>query len=106
MMIFIKKAFLKILLTSSLSLVISFTPKSLLPYHRVATSLQVAVDPEVVTKKEYDNICGIGFETYSLAERLERANYLYPKHVEVVNDFDDVVDGMVDNVLLDTGEDS
>jgi len=105
-MIFTKKVFLRILLTSSLSLVISFTPKSLLCYHRVATSLQVAVDPEVITPKEYDNICGIGFESYSLAERLERANYLYPKHVEVVNDFDDVVDGMVHNVLLDTGENS
>jgi len=105
-MIITKKASLNILLTSGVSLVISFTPKSLLSCHRAATSLQVAVDPEVVTKKEYDNIAGIGFETYSLAERLERARYLYPKHVEVVNDFDDVVDSMVDNVLLDTGENS
>lgn len=105
-MMITKKASLSILLTSGVSLVISFTPKSLLSYHRAATSLQVAVDPDVVTKKEYDNISGIGFEDHGLHERLERANYLYPKHVEVVNDFDDVVDGMVDNVLLDTGENS
>jgi len=101
-----KKASLSILLTSGVSLVISFTPKSLLSYHRAATSLQVAVDPDVVTKKEYDNISGIGFEDHGLHERLERANYLYPKHTEVVNDFNDVVDSMVDNVLLDTGENS
>jgi len=63
------------------------------------TSLSVAVDPEVVSKKDYENICGIGFETYSLQERLEKANYLYPKHVEVIKDFDHIVSQMVDEVV-------
>jgi len=101
-----KKMALILLLASSLAIASSFTPKSLLSHHRAATSLKVAVDPEVVSKKDYEAICGIGFESYSLQERLEKANYLYPKHVEVINDFDHVVNAMVDNVLLDTGEDS
>jgi len=106
MIAFSKKTALILLVASSLTIASSFTPKSLLSHHRAATSLKVAVDPEVVSKKDYDSICGIGFESYSLQERLEKANYLYPKHVEVIQDFDDVVNRMIDNVLLDTGEHS
>jgi len=101
-----EKIVLIILLASSLTVANSFAPKSLLSYHQVTTSLKVAVDPEVVSKKDYDAICGIGFESYSLQERLEKANYLYPKHVEVIKDFDHVVSRMVDNVLLETGDHS
>jgi len=101
-----EKIVLIILLASSLTFATSFAPKSLLSYPQVTTSLKVAVDPEVVSKKDYDAICGIGFESYSLQERLEKANYLYPKHVEVINDFDHVVNRMVDNVLLETGDHS
>merc|ERR1719162_713187 len=101
-----KKMALILLLASSLAIASSFTPKSLLSHHRAATSLKVAVDPEVVSKKDYEAICGIGFETYSLEERLEKANYLYPKHVEVIKDFDHIVARMVDNVLLETGDHS
>lgn len=68
------------------------------------TSLQVAVDPEVVTKKEYEDICGVSFDDQSLEERLKRTNYLYPKHVEVVEDLAPMVDKMVDDILLETGE--
>lgn len=101
-----EKIVLVILLASSLTFATSFAPKSLLSLHQVTTSLKVAVDPEVVSKKDYDAICGIGFESYSLQERLEKANYLYPKHVEVIKDFDHVVSRMVDNVLLETGDHS
>jgi len=108
MMIFPKKATFTLLIGSITNTLISdaFTPTSFLSYQRKTASLNVAVDPTVVTKKELDSILGIGFEDRSLHERLERQSYLYPKHVEVIRDFDDVVDSMVDDVLLDTGENS
>lgn len=100
-----KNIILSTILASSLVITTSFTPRSSVSrHHRTETSLDASVDPEVVSKKDYDSIRGIGFETYSLQERLEKANYLYPKHVEVVKDFDDVVNRMVDDVLLETGE--
>ncbi len=63
------------------------------------TSLQVSVDPEVVTKKDYEDICGVSFDNLTLEERLQKTNYLYPKHVEVVEDLAPMVDEMVDNVV-------
>lgn len=69
-----------------------------------STALNIAVDPEVASKKEYRDICGIGFDHESLEERLQRTSYLYPKHVEVVEDFAPMVDKMVDDILLETGE--
>jgi len=108
MAFFRKTALAAFLLTSSSTITVafSFTPTSILKYNRKTTSLFVALDPEVVNKKELDAIRGIGFEDCSLAERLEKQNLLYPKHVEVIRDFDDIVDSMVDNVLLETGESS
>jgi hypothetical protein len=74
-------------------------------FQRTSTSLDVAVDPTVVTKKEYQDICGVDFDNYNLGQRLERTKFLYPKHVEVISDFDDVVsqsvDEIVSNVSLD-----
>ena len=43
---------------------------------RAATSLNVAVDPTVVTKKEYQDICGAEFDNESLQERLKATNFL------------------------------
>jgi len=63
------------------------------------------VDKSVVTVKEYRDICGVEFGG-SLEERLRRTEYLYPKHVEVISDFEPLVDEMVDNILLETGEKS
>jgi len=87
----------------------AFSPlSSTLNTHRTSstTALNVAVDPEVVSKKDYQDICGIGFDHESLEQRLTRTKYLYPKHVEVIADFDSVVQEMVDDVLLETGEKS
>ena len=57
------------------------------------------VDPSVITKKEYQDICGVDFSDATLAERLARTAYLYPKHVEVIDDFAPMVDKMVDEIV-------
>jgi len=57
------------------------------------------VDPSVITKKEYQDICGVEFSDATLAERLARTAYLYPKHVEVIDDFAPMVDKMVDEIV-------
>lgn len=85
--------------------VTSFTPTPLATkHHRSSTAINVAVDPEVITKKEYQDICGVDFDQGTLEDRLQRTNFLYPKHVEVIEDFAPMVDKMVDEILLETGE--
>jgi len=86
------------------SLVTAFTPTSFVKHAASTTSLSATVDPDTVTKKEYEDICGVGFDENSLEKRLERTSYLYPKHVEVIEDFSPMVDKMVDEILLETGE--
>lgn len=66
---------------------------------RSSTPLKATIDPETVTKKEYQDICGIGFDDETLEQRLERTSYLYPKHVEVVEDLSPLVDRMVDDIV-------
>lgn len=82
-------------------MVAAFAPSS---SARSKTSLRVSVDPEVVTKKEYEDICGVNFDQGTLEERLKRTSFLYPKHVEVISDFEPLVDQLVDDILLETGE--
>jgi acyl-[acyl-carrier-protein] desaturase len=86
-------------------MVTAFTPSPFVSSSsRLSTSMNVAVDPEVATKKEYSDICGMDFDRGTLEERLQKTNYLYPKHVEVIEDFEPLVDSMVDNILLETGD--
>jgi len=66
---------------------------------RVGTSLGATVDPDVVTKKEYEDICGVSFDDKLLSQRLERTKYLYPKHVEVIEDIAPIADQMVDDIV-------
>jgi acyl-[acyl-carrier-protein] desaturase len=82
-------------------MVAAFAPSS---SARSKTSLGVSVDPEVVTKKEYEDICGVNFDEGTLEDRLKKTSYLYPKHVEVISDFEPLVDQLVDDILLETGE--
>lgn len=70
---------------------------------RSTTSIKSVVDPNVVTKKEFDDISGADFDQ-TLEQKLKKSNFLYPKHVEVLEDFSPMVDEMVDNILLETGE--
>jgi len=64
----------------------------------------VAVDPTVATKKEYQEIIGVDFDDMAMENRPNYDNYLYPKHVEVIEDLSPIADAMVENVLLETGE--
>lgn len=91
------------LLASPLSQSSAFTPSSFLSSRTAAmsssSSMRSTVDPSVVTKKEYQDICGVDFDDESLANRLTKTSYLYPKHVEVIEDFAPLVDKMVDDIV-------
>lgn len=92
------------LLASTPAMAAAFAPVSIMGNQHRSSSLNVAVDPEIATKKEYQDVCGVNFGAEGLAKQLDRTKFLYPKHVEVIADFDDIVDSMVDNVLLETGD--
>jgi len=77
----------------------AFAPSHVKNVQLPLTSLKATVDPETITKKEYEDICGVNFNQESLEKRLVRTAYLYPKHVEVVEDLAPVVDQMVDNIV-------
>lgn len=62
-----------------------------------------AVDTSVVTNKDMTNIRG-ALSHDEVHTKNKRDDYLYPKHVEVVEDLAPMVDGMVDSILLETGE--
>lgn len=68
-------------------------------FSRVGSALNVAVDPSTVTKKEYEDICGVSFDARSLEERLKSTNFLYPKHVEVIDDISPIAGKMVDEIV-------
>ncbi|VEU41163.1 unnamed protein product [Pseudo-nitzschia multistriata] len=76
-------------------------------FHRATlsqTRLNVAVDPSTVTKKELDDIVGADFEKDAMYKRLQTNEFLYPKHVEVIEDIGPIANAMVDEILLETGE--
>jgi hypothetical protein len=66
---------------------------------RPQTSLKVVVDPTTITNKEYEDICGVTFDSETLEQRLKRTNYLYPKHVEVIEDIAPIAGAMVDEIV-------
>jgi hypothetical protein len=68
-------------------------------FARVGSALMVAVDPSTITKKEYQDICGVSFDDRSLVERLKSTNFLYPKHVEVIEDIAPIAGQMVDDIV-------
>jgi hypothetical protein len=74
----------------------TLTPRS---SHFPSTALNVAVDPTVITRKEYEDICGVSFDKETMEQRLQRTNFLYPKHVEVVEDFSSIAGDMVDDIV-------
>jgi hypothetical protein len=61
--------------------------------------LNVALDPTVGTKKEFEDVCGVQFDNESLEKRLQRTSFLYPKHVEVIEDIAPIADKMVDDIV-------
>ena len=76
----------------------AFTPNRQV-LRSATTALQVATDPTTVTKKEYEDICGVSFGDDVLKNRLKATNYLYPKHVEVIEDIAPIAGAMVDDVV-------
>jgi len=113
-MIISPKAALSAVIAASVSSAGAFTPQSFLgPQQKTSgasinsgSALSATVDPSLVTKKDYQDICGVEFDDKELANRMDRTAYLYPKHVEVIEDFSPMVDRMVDEILLETGEKS
>jgi hypothetical protein len=78
----------------------SLTPRSSqFSNSKSTTALNVAVDPTVITKKEYQDICGVSFDQETLEQRLTRTNFLYPKHVEVVEEIAPIAGAMVDEIV-------
>lgn len=96
-----KKMAFGTLLVSSAS---AFQPAR--PSLTAKTSLNMVgtVDPSTVTKKDYEDICGVSFDEDSMKDRLRSTKFLYPKHVEVIEDIAPIAGEMVDSILLETGE--
>jgi hypothetical protein len=71
-------------------------------FSRVGSALKVAVDPSTITNKEYEDICGVSFNEQSLQERLKSTKFLYPKHVEVIEEIGPLAGRMVDEIVSTT----
>ena len=98
------KGTLSAVLAASVGSAAAFNSQSLSSSSSSSRSLSLlqlgaTVDPTVVTKKEYQDICGVEFDDSTLANRLAKTAYLYPKHVEVIDDFAPLVDKMVDEIV-------
>lgn len=63
------------------------------------TSLNIAVDPTTVTATDYEDICGVSFDADGMMDRLQSTKYLYPKHVEVIEDIAPIANRMVDEIV-------
>ena len=97
-----RTAALAAVLSSASSVVAAFTNPAVTSSatsKKTTTSIYSTVDPSVVTKKEYQDICGVDFDDRTLADRLKKTAYLYPKHVEVIEDFEPLVNKMVDDIV-------
>jgi hypothetical protein len=95
-----KVVFFGTVVATAMSAALAFPPASLSRSQKATSALcMVAVDPTVVTKKEYEDICGISFDNESLERRLQATSYLYPKHVEVIEDIAPIAGEMVDTVV-------
>ena len=90
------------ILAAAVQSALAFQPTSPLSSTKTALSM-VAVDPTTVTNKEYEDICGVSFDDDALEKRLEATNYLYPKHVEVIEDIAPIAGAMVDDVVSSYG---
>lgn len=76
--------------------------------HTTITPLGVSrmppVDSTTITAKELGSMkSSLPKNKEEVAREIERSRYLYPKHVEVIRDFEPVVDAAVDEILLETG---
>lgn len=109
-MVLTNRMALIIVVATASRMVAAFTPQSLvtnIPLSR--TRLHVSIERELVSTKEYEQIKGLEYgvkKLETLEEHQARTGYKYPKHVEVIEDFEPVVATMVDKILLETGDKS
>lgn len=96
-----KRFALGTVMASAASVVWGFRPPSAVSrsMKTSTTSLRVAVDPSTITQKEYRDICGVSFDEGDLSSRLQATNFLYPKHVEVIEDIAPIAGAMVDEIV-------
>jgi len=88
---------------SAVGVVMAFQPATVNIHRATSTSLKVAIDPTTISKKDYEDICGVSFDQESMESRLQRTKFLYPHHVDVIEDIAPIAAAMVDDVLLETG---
>jgi len=105
MRVFVNKRAL-LALAQTLGVAVAFHAKSISRPSFTATSLMATIDRASVTEKEFTDICGTDFDVNDLEKRLERTNFLYPKHVEVIEEIAPLADKAVDDILLETGDHS
>lgn len=96
-----KKMVLGTLVATATGSAVAFQPTTS-KFKSSATKLNVAVDPGTVTTKEYQDICGVSFDDDAMMERLKSTKFLYPKHVEVIEDIAPIADAMVDEIVSQT----
>lgn len=61
--------------------------------------LKSTIDRSTVTTKEFADVCGTQFDAEDLGKRLERTEFLYPKHVEVIDDIAPLANKAVDDIV-------
>jgi len=86
-----------------ISSALAFTPPISLT-KTTGSQLNAITDPTTITKKEYDDICGDVFGEDEMLKRMANFEYLYPKHVEVIEDLEPIAAQMTDEILLETGD--
>lgn len=88
-------------LLSIVASAIAFAPTPLVVVRPSLSSqqLRVAVDPSVATTKEYQDVCGNIFGEDEMMQRLEKTSYLYPRHVEVIEDLAEMAGQMTDTIV-------
>jgi hypothetical protein len=67
--------------------------------NRPATRLHSTIDKSVVTTKEFQDVCGLDFDSHDMGKRLERTKYLYPKHVEAIDNIAPLAAKAVDDIV-------
>lgn len=53
----------------------------------------------MASSKEYKDVCGVTFTNDELNQRLSATKYLYPRHVEVIEDIAPIAGEMVDEIV-------
>jgi hypothetical protein len=77
----------------------AMAPSTVMTTRPSSSGLSVAVDPTVASPKEYQDVCGNIFGEEEMKDRLKRTNYLYPKHVEVIEDLAEIAGSMTDKIV-------